>query len=263
MKKKSFWSIKSCNFAATIICINQKFMKKIVLLTAFVSCTTVLTAQNLQGQFSIKPMAGINVTRVSGGVIDDFYHNKVRFTAGLEAEYGIKPWLGILLGAIYSQQGAKVDAAITSFFEDERGFHHSSAIVTIGKVHSEYINFPLMANFYIPQVKGLAVKIGLQLGLLTSSKMEGDVEMMEVVTVPYSGIVKDIPLPTYQSFRTVQTDVCKSIDFGIPVGLSYEYKNVVLDARYYFGLTKIDNTPEPEDVRNRHFSFTLGYRFRL
>jgi hypothetical protein len=50
---------------------------------------------------------------------------------------------------------------------------------------------------------------------------------------------------------------------GIPVGLSYEYKNVVLDARYYFGLTKIDNTENPEDVRNRYFSVTLGYRFHL
>lgn len=59
------------------------------------------------------------------------------------------------------------------------------------------------------------------------------------------------------------TDVCKSVDFGIPVGLSYEYKNIVLDARYYFGLTKIDNTVDPEDLRNRNFSITLGYRFYL
>lgn len=238
-------------------------MKKIVFLAAFVCCTAVVTAQNLQGQFSLKPMAGINLTGVNGGVISDFYHNKVRFTAGLEAEYGITPWLGVSLGAIYSQQGAKIDGGIESFYEDERGLHHYSFIETIGKVHSEYIIFPLMANFYIPQVKGLAVKTGLQLGLLTSSKMEADVVMIEMVTVPYSGVVDDVPHPIYRSSRVVQSDVCKSVDFGIPVGLSYEYKNVVLDARYYFGLTKIDNTPEPEDVRNRHFSFTLGYRFRL
>ena len=76
-------------------------MKKIVFLAAFVCCTAVVTAQNLQGKFSLKPMAGINLTGVNGGVISDFYHNKVRFTAGLEAEYGITPWLGISLGAIY------------------------------------------------------------------------------------------------------------------------------------------------------------------
>ena len=59
------------------------------------------------------------------------------------------------------------------------------------------------------------------------------------------------------------TDVSKSVDFGIPVGLSYEYKNVTLDARYCFGLTKTDKILEAEDNRNRTFSVTLGYRFNL
>lgn len=229
----------------------------------FVCHLAVLSAQNQQGQFSIKPMAGINVTEMNGGAINNLYHHKVRFTAGLEAEYGINPWLGVSLGAIYSQQGAKIDGRIENFYEDEENFYHLLIMETVGKLKSEYINFPLMANFYIPQVKGLAVKTGLQLGLLTSSKMEADVVMIEMVTVPYSGFVDDVPHPIYRSSRVVQSDVCKSVDFGIPVGLSYEYKNIVLDARYYFGLTKIDNTPEPEDVRNRHFSFTLGYKFRL
>ena len=59
------------------------------------------------------------------------------------------------------------------------------------------------------------------------------------------------------------SDICKSIDFGIPIGLSYEYKNVTLDARYYFGLTKLDKTEDPENTRNRCLSITLGYRFHL
>jgi hypothetical protein len=59
------------------------------------------------------------------------------------------------------------------------------------------------------------------------------------------------------------SNVCKSVDVGFPIGLSYEYKNVVLDARYYFGLTKIDKTEDAEDCRNRMLSITLGYRFKL
>ena len=60
-----------------------------------------------------------------------------------------------------------------------------------------------------------------------------------------------------------ETDACKSMDFGIPVGLSYEYKNVTLDARYYFGLTRIDKSQELENIRNRCLTLTLGYRFNL
>ena len=59
------------------------------------------------------------------------------------------------------------------------------------------------------------------------------------------------------------TGVSNSIDFGIPVGLSYEYKNITLNARYYFGLRKVDSTEDPDKAHNRYLSVTLGYRFHL
>ena len=233
-------------------------MKKLMVLAAMFCCTAAMNAQNLQGEFSIKPMVGINVTGVSGGIIDDFYHHKVRFMAGAEAEYGVNDWLGVSLGAVYSQQGAKVDGGVYSFTDDQE-----ETIDTEGKLHSEYINIPLLANIYIPHVKGLAVKAGVQLGLLTSSKLK--YKMEHVTKFHFRNDIYDITNltgPTVPWLTTIEdesTDVCKSVDFGIPVGLSYEYKNIVLD----FGLTKIDNTVDPEDLRNRNFSITLGYRFHL
>ena len=65
------------------------------------------------------------------------------------------------------------------------------------------------------------------------------------------------------SYSTDMSDVCKSVDFGFPLGLSYEYKNIVLDARYFFGLTKIDKTDNPDSARNQYLSITLGYKFNL
>ena len=47
---------------------------------------------------------------------------------------------------------------------------------------------------------------------------------------------------------------------SIPVGLSYEFEQVVLDARYHLGLTKVS---EGFDWRNSAFTFTVGYRFGL
>lgn len=43
-------------------------MKKLCLLAALVCCTIAMKAQNPQGKFSIKPIAGINVTGLSGGI---------------------------------------------------------------------------------------------------------------------------------------------------------------------------------------------------
>ena len=48
-------------------------------------------------------------------------------------------------------------------------------------------------------------------------------------------------------------------DLSIPVGVSYEFYNVTLDARYNWGLTKIMN--EGDAFYNRVFQLTLGYKF--
>ena len=53
-------------------------------------------------------------------------------------------------------------------------------------------------------------------------------------------------------------DEAKSVMFALPVGVSYEYEQVVLDARYHFPLTK---AMETIDTRNRLFTLTVGYRF--
>ncbi len=52
----------------------------------------------------------------------------------------------------------------------------------------------------------------------------------------------------------------KKFDLSIPVGLSYEISNVVLDARYNWGLTKIVSN---SDSKNSVFQITLGYKFEL
>lgn len=88
-----------------------------------------------------------------------------------------------------------------------------------------YLNVPILANVYV--IKGLAVKLGVQPGFL---------------------IDKD------------DNDDAKTFDFAIPVGLSYEYKNVVLDARYNWSLTKVGDI---DDSYNSVFQITLGYKFDL
>lgn len=54
-------------------------------------------------------------------------------------------------------------------------------------------------------------------------------------------------------------DICKKYDWGIPVGLSFEYHYLTLDARYYFGL--MHTMKKSCDSLNRWLSITLGYKF--
>lgn len=88
----------------------------------------------------------------------------------------------------------------------------------------DYINVPVLANVYV--APGLAVKLGLQPGFLVSDNSIGT----------------------------------KSFDLSIPVGLSYEFNNFVIDGRYNLGAIKIW---EPSDSKNSVFQVTLGYKFDL
>jgi hypothetical protein len=92
------------------------------------------------------------------------------------------------------------------------------------KYNLGYINVPVMANVYV--IPGLAVKLGLQPGFC---------------------IDKD-------------DTKAKSVDLAIPVGLSYEYNNFVLDGRYNFGVTK---AVSKFDAKNSVFQITLGYKFEI
>lgn len=239
--------------------------KKSFLVVMMLLQMTFAMAQNEVGKLSIKPMAGVNLSTFGNATVD-IYRMKVGLTGGAELEYGLNPWLGLSLGLMYSEQGAKIDGSVDGMVIDEMGSRWSINTLMDGKLKCSYLNLPLMANIYIPSLKGLALKAGVQVGILTSDKITTDVRLaMRNLDsfepwVLRDGTQNDVSLKNYS---VEMSDVCKSIDFGIPLGLSYEYKNIVLDARYYFGLTKIDKTDDPDNAQNRYLSITLGYRFGL
>ncbi len=145
---------------------------------------------------------------------------RIGLAAGVEAEYQATDIFSISAGLIYSMQGNKYEV---------------KSVTATQKL--DYINIPILANVYV--VKGLAVKLGIQPAFNVSDK------------VKFSG--------SGSSVENEDLDV-ESFDFSIPVGLSYEYSNVVFDARYNFGVTKVWDGGDP---MNSVFQFTLGYKFAL
>lgn len=61
----------------------------------------------------------------------------------------------------------------------------------------------------------------------------------------------------WEDYEYTDTDGMKKLDLSIPIGLSYEFSNIVLDARYNLGLTKI---VEHVKAKNSVFMLTLGYK---
>ena len=65
-------------------------------------------------------------------------------------------------------------------------------------------------------------------------------------------------------FNTIRTYIndnrVRDFDLSVPVGLSYEFMDIVLDCKYNIGVTDVlMNT----SGRNSVFQITLGYRFDI
>lgn len=145
---------------------------------------------------------------------------RIGLAAGVEAEYQATDIFSVSAGLIYSMQGNKAK---------EEGVTLTTKL--------DYINIPILANVYV--TKGLAVKLGVQPAFNVSDKQK---------------------LSGGKAFVEAEDVGAESFDFSIPVGLSYEYNNVVFDARYNFGVT---NIADGGDSKNSVFQFTLGYKFAL
>lgn len=213
-------------------------MKKLMMIAAMMLMSMGAFAQNEVGQVTLKPMVGMNLASLTKG---DDTKMRVGMAAGVEAEFGLTEYLGLSAGVLYSMQGVKSDGALTfNFFDTFVNFKGKST------VKLDYINVPIVAKAYL--AKGLAVNVGIQPGFCVSKK----IKVEGTATAGGKNISVD-------EDEKIDNGV-KAFDFSIPLGLSYEYDDFVIDARYNWGVTKVF---ENGDSKNSVIQFTLGYKFAL
>lgn len=198
-------------------------MKKLFLmaLMAFIA-TTASFAQWSVGSITVQPKIGINGANITDADNSD---SRIGLVLGGEFEYRVSPIFSLSAGALYSMQGCKGTA------EDDDG---NTGDVSL---KLDYINVPILANVYV--VKGLAIKLGIQPGFNVRHK----------ATASVSGVNVTTNLPGV-----------KSVDFSIPIGVSYEFNRFVIDGRYNLGVTKLI---DGADSKHSVFQFTFGYKFSL
>lgn len=203
-------------------------MKKILLLAVVALLSIGAHAQQPVGAFTLQPKTGFNIANITGGLGFD---SRWAFAGGLEGEYQINKPLSVALGVVYSQQG----------FQKNSEF--------IGKI--DYLNVPLMLNCYV--YKGLAVKAGVQFGFRVGYSMKDGFMIEEG---------EDITDDADESADEVSDDeFINKFQFAIPVGLSYEIGNFVIDARYNIGVSKVFS--QLVSSKASVFQFTVGYKFKL
>jgi hypothetical protein len=176
-------------------------------------------------EFGIR--AGLNLASVHGDDVsfDDVSpENRVAFSGGLFAGIRITPSFLIQPEVLYTQKGARYEAAGEE-----------------AELELDYLEVPVLLK-----------------GRFGSGTARPSVFVGPAVAFKVSGKTR---------FRGEEEDVedVKGTDFGIVFGAGLDFAAgsgaFTIDARYTLGLTTLADSPDPDDVKNGAWTFSVGYAF--
>ena len=227
-------------------------MKRIITL-AFLSAISLASfAQSEAGTWSVIPHVGVSIaslTHQSGGIeVGDNQSQELKpqarpgFIGGVDVMYQASDIVGLSLGLSYVQAGCKYkdvdDNGVTWHDHYDR---------------MDYISVPLVGHSYI--APGLSINVGVAPSFLIYGNYHAGMQTYDVDTDGHRTNVIE---------AEIDQDIKKGLrnfTLSIPVGISYEYENVVLDARYNVGMLKVYK--HGLSARNKVFEVSVGYKFDL
>lgn len=202
-------------------------MKKLFLLMAMMVTTIAVQAQHEEGDITIQPRVGISYSNITDG-----NKWKLNIAYGVEFEYYLAEQFSLAGGVLFTNQGSKYDV-----YSDDNKVTDETI-----KLNLYYGTLPITANYYI--LPGLALKAGIQPAFRVKANVVQGSEKLDFDKMVAAFYGNDVKMNKF--------------DLSIPVGLSYEFKGITLDARYNFGLTKL--TSDGDNLYNKVFVVTLGYK---
>jgi len=198
-----------------------------------------LTGQTYVGGWTITPKIGANLATMNSFTFStENYWTiepkwKVGLVAGVETEWQMTQRTGISFGVFYAQQGCR--------------WGHVDNLRKDMKLTTHCLNLPVLSNFYV--LPKLALKAGVQFGYSVSNRVSYNEMASEVMNQNNT----DDKLWERRSYND---DNINKFDVSIPVGVSYNFYDVVFDLRYNFGLNSMHKSIS--GVHNHMIMLTIG-----
>jgi hypothetical protein len=180
-------------------------------------------------EYGVKGGINISSIKVDFGDVNVTGDGRAGFLFGVWVARDFNPRFGIQTEGLFSMKGSEFNAEDLGF-EDDSSFSLS------------YLEIPVLARANFP-VEPAIVRV------LAGPTFAFNVnESVKVGEIELDG--DEVPL--------------KAFEMGFALGAAVEFRKIVVDARYTWGLTDIndgDDTDEPT-VKNGTFSISFGYRFK-
>ena len=250
-------------------------------LLAFMLVCGVMTNAGAQkreaGEWSIIPKVGVNLFKLADDKVwlsedGSKYVNssyKLGFEGGVDIEYMVHDRIGLTVGAMYAMQNEKYN----DFHKGEKkagseNLYEFSKFENM-RVNFGFLNVPVKCNVYLTD--NFALKAGVQLGFMLSAKFKYNVvsglydklNPGNIIYYDADGNPAQEGSNVYLAEEIDVKDSYKHFDISIPVGFSYEYENVIVEAQYRIGLSKLNLDGYADKLRSSVFSVTVGYRLGL
>lgn len=241
-------------------------MKKIFVIILMFAAVLNANAQENKKRWSVIPRLGLNLSNLDD--MDLFYDfdkkqkpsRTADVMAGAEFEYRLHPALSVGVGALYSRQGCHYKSYSVTYSTDQPNTQHVEGVDN-NNIRLQYINIPVTGSWHISE--SFALKLGVQCGVFLAGNWTNDITTMDVT--------KD----EVQNATTMHADddlewMCAKTVWSMPLGVQFEYCNVLVDISYAIPLTGfakeivIPGATKPEKMskgRNQVLSFSVGYRF--
>ena len=227
-------------------------MKRIAVLIVLVTSTLVSMAQNKPGTWSVIPHVGVSISSLLGGsgiyevgdnmIVEVKPHALLGFVGGADVMYQASDAVGLSAGLSFVQAGCK--------FKDDKGKDY---VFYDRNLRMNYVTMPILIHSYL--LPGFSVKAGIEPTLLFSAKSH---EVQQSYEVDKEGKKSKFH---EDEFTIDRKNGLRKFGLSIPIGVSYEYENVVLGALYHVGVFNIYK--EGDSSRNSVFEVSVGYKLNL
>ena len=224
----------------------------------FLSVASGMLAQGKVGHWSVIPRIGVDLASVTkdayyvtardGYTLEKDAKTRPAFVCGVDAEYRNSEYFSASAGFYYTQQGAKYED-FSIDIDEHSGYGMRNDVLKL-----DYLSAVLMERGYV--TPRFSIGLGLQLSMRVNSSRSHE---MQDYTIADDGA------KTYAEVEKMVYDmgnVANKVVLHMPLSISYEYQNVVLDARYVYGLTRTFKGAYGKG-NNTMLMFTVGYRFNL
>jgi hypothetical protein len=194
-------------------------------LTIGLAAALLVWATTAQAQVSVGVKAGFSLADLSITDAGDTFEptNRTGLVAGVFVIVPTKALVAFQPEVLVSMQGAKV-----------------SDLANSGTIKLDYLQVPLLARIK-PSKSPVGLLVGPSIGYRIRAKLTAD---------GLSSEEQDLD------------EQVKKSDLGFVAGAAIDFAHIVIDARYIWGLTNInDDSTDTSKIKNRVAQITLGFRF--